>query len=126
VNHIQSSIPTWATSQANSAISASALQTIFNIQAGLIINNRGSSLSLEFIALRNCSPLTVGNPHSIAPVAEMFFDNGHPDKIGTDIWQLLPFSRGNVSIVVRSLLTHALSLTRLANKKCSSLVASPG
>ncbi|KAF8311835.1 alcohol oxidase [Clavulina sp. PMI_390] len=73
VSHIKSSISTWASQQSSSAISASALQTIYNIQAGLIINNN-------------------------APVAELFFDNGYPDKIGTDTWQLLPFSRGNVSI----------------------------
>jgi len=74
VNHIKSSIPAWAASQAKSAISASALQKIFNIQAGLIINNN-------------------------APVAELFYDTGYPDKIGMVLWQLLPFSRGSVSIV---------------------------
>ena len=38
---IQSSISAWASSQAHNALSSSALQTIFNIQAGLIINNNG-------------------------------------------------------------------------------------
>ncbi len=41
VQKIQSSLSAWAQSQAHNALSASALQTIFNIQAGLIINNNG-------------------------------------------------------------------------------------
>lgn len=41
VNHIKASIPTWAKQQAHNAISADALTTLFNIQAGLIINNNG-------------------------------------------------------------------------------------
>ncbi|KAM5530720.1 hypothetical protein V8D89_015613 [Ganoderma adspersum] len=73
VQKIQSSVSAWAQSQAHNALSSSALQTIFNIQAGLIINNK-------------------------APVAELFFDSGYPDDLGIDMWQLLPFSRGNVTI----------------------------
>ena len=41
VSHITSSLSTWASSQAGSALSASALQTIFGIQADLIINQKG-------------------------------------------------------------------------------------
>lgn len=41
VQKIKSSVNTWAQSQAQNALSASALQTIFNIQANLIINNNG-------------------------------------------------------------------------------------
>ncbi|KAH8091359.1 alcohol oxidase [Cristinia sonorae] len=73
VQKIQSSIATWAQSQASSALSASALQQIFQVQANLIINNN-------------------------APVVELFYDSGFPDDLGIDMWQLLPFSRGNVSI----------------------------
>lgn len=38
---INAMYPTWATSQAVNALSASALTTIFQIQAGLIVNNSG-------------------------------------------------------------------------------------
>ncbi len=41
IKKIQSSLSQWAQSQSNNALSADALQTIFNIQAGLIINNNG-------------------------------------------------------------------------------------
>ncbi|THH30273.1 hypothetical protein EUX98_g3938 [Antrodiella citrinella] len=73
VQKIQSSLSTWAQSQANSALSADALQQIFQVQADLIINDN-------------------------APVVELFYDTGFPDDLGIDMWQLLPFSRGNVSI----------------------------
>ncbi|KAL0959214.1 hypothetical protein HGRIS_014493 [Hohenbuehelia grisea] len=70
---IRSSLSTWAASQASSALSASALQAIYQVQADLIINNN-------------------------APVVELFYDTGYPDDLGIDMWQLLPFSRGNVKI----------------------------
>jgi len=73
VQTIQSSLPSWAASQANSALSADALQQVFQVQADLIINQN-------------------------APVVELFYDTGFPDDLGIDMWQLLPFSRGNVSI----------------------------
>ena len=41
ISNIQSSLSSWAASQANNALSASALQEIFEIQANLIINNSG-------------------------------------------------------------------------------------
>ncbi|KAJ3976604.1 hypothetical protein EV361DRAFT_882774 [Lentinula raphanica] len=46
---------------------------IYEVQAGLILD---------------------GN----APVVKLFYDTGYPNDIGIDLWQLLPFSRGNVSI----------------------------
>ncbi|KAI0757742.1 alcohol oxidase [Daedaleopsis nitida] len=73
IQKIKSSIGQWAQSQSGNALSADALQQIFGVQAGLIIDNN-------------------------APVAEMFFDSGYPDDLGIDMWQLLPFSRGNVTI----------------------------
>ncbi|KAI8969674.1 alcohol oxidase [Trametes punicea] len=73
VQTIQSSLWDWAQSQAGSALSADALSTIFEVQADLIINHN-------------------------APVAELFFDTGYPADLGIDMWQLLPFSRGNVTI----------------------------
>ncbi|OSD05574.1 GMC oxidoreductase [Trametes coccinea BRFM310] len=74
VRTIQSSLSSWAQSQAASgALSADALNTIFGIQADLIINKN-------------------------APVVELFFDSGFPDDIGIVMWPLLPFSRGNVTI----------------------------
>ncbi|KAI0353229.1 alcohol oxidase [Trametes cingulata] len=73
VQQIQSSISSWAQSQAGSALSADALNTIYQTQADLIINHN-------------------------APVAELFFDSGFPTDLGIDMWQLLPFSRGSVTI----------------------------
>jgi choline dehydrogenase-like flavoprotein len=46
VSQIQSSLATWATSQATSALSAAALQTIFQVQADLIINKNGTAARL--------------------------------------------------------------------------------
>ncbi|KAF8897995.1 hypothetical protein CPB84DRAFT_1815762 [Gymnopilus junonius] len=74
VSHIQSSLAPWAASQAGNGLSAAALQQIFQVQANLIINNN-------------------------APVSELFFDVGYPDTLGILVWNLLPFSRGNVQII---------------------------
>ncbi|KAJ3862922.1 GMC oxidoreductase-domain-containing protein [Lentinula novae-zelandiae] len=65
----------WAVSQSASADSQAALEKNYEVQAGLILN---------------------GN----APIVELFYDTGYPELtyIGIDLWQLLPFSRGNVSI----------------------------
>ncbi|TFY78715.1 hypothetical protein EWM64_g5295, partial [Hericium alpestre] len=71
--NISEQLSTWAKDQAPSALSADALEQIYQVQAGLIIN--GS-----------------------APIVELFYDTGYPDDLGIDMWQLLPFSRGNVSI----------------------------
>ncbi|KAJ7240404.1 hypothetical protein B0H12DRAFT_1134777 [Mycena haematopus] len=73
VAQIQGNLSAWATAQAGSALSAAALQQIYEVQADLIINNN-------------------------APVVELFFDTGFPNAIGIDMWQLLPFSRGSVKI----------------------------
>ena len=54
VQKIQSSLGTWAQSQATSALSADALRQIFQIQADLIIN-------------------------SSAPIVELFYDTGFPE-----------------------------------------------
>lgn len=56
VQKIQSNIGTWAQSQAGSALSADALQQIFQIQANLIINDN-------------------------APVVELFYDTGFPECV---------------------------------------------
>jgi choline dehydrogenase-like flavoprotein len=53
VAQIQGNLSTWATSQARSALSAAALQKIYQVQANLIINNN-------------------------APVVELFYDTGFP------------------------------------------------
>ncbi|KAJ6615969.1 hypothetical protein B0H10DRAFT_2219843 [Mycena sp. CBHHK59/15] len=73
VSQIQGNLSTWAASQAGSALSAAALQLIYQVQANLIINNN-------------------------APVVELFYDTGFPDDLGIDMWQLLPFSRGSVKL----------------------------
>lgn len=41
INHIQSSLSSWAASQAKNALSTSALQDIFSVQASLIVNDSG-------------------------------------------------------------------------------------
>ncbi|ETW78473.1 GMC oxidoreductase 8 [Heterobasidion irregulare TC 32-1] len=71
--NITNSLNEWAVSQASSALSAEALETIYKVQADQIINHN-------------------------APVVELFYDTGYPDDLGIDMWQLLPFSRGTVSI----------------------------
>ncbi|RDB29937.1 Glucose oxidase [Hypsizygus marmoreus] len=81
VSKIWSSISTWAASQAGSALSAAALEQIYQVQANLIINNN-------------------------APVAEIFYDTGYPDTLGIDMWNLLPFSRGTVKIKSTSPFTY--------------------
>jgi hypothetical protein len=53
VAQIQGNLSAWASSQAGSALSAAALQQIYQIQANLIINNN-------------------------APVVELFYDTGFP------------------------------------------------
>jgi len=73
VHKIQSSLDTWATQQGSFALNAGALREIYQTQASLIINNS-------------------------APVVELFYDTGFPDLIGILVWQLLPFSRGQVKI----------------------------
>jgi hypothetical protein len=44
VSQIQGNLSAWATSQAASALSASALQQIYQVQADLIINQNGRRL----------------------------------------------------------------------------------
>ncbi|KAI3610976.1 glucose oxidase [Moniliophthora roreri] len=73
INKINSNLANWANSQAGSALSSSALQQIYQVHADLIINNN-------------------------APVAELFYNTGWPEKVSLNIWQLLPFSRGTVKI----------------------------
>ncbi|EJD00383.1 glucose oxidase [Fomitiporia mediterranea MF3/22] len=71
-SHIMDSYTSWAESQAEYALNADALKTIFGIQAGLIVNNS-------------------------VPVAELFFFTGS-DSVGISTWQLSPFSRGRITI----------------------------
>ncbi|KAJ2933649.1 hypothetical protein H1R20_g3458, partial [Candolleomyces eurysporus] len=93
VNRIRSSLASWAATEATtSGLSASALQQIFQIQADLIINNNGIFL---FISAK-----MRGSLKSLAPLAELFFNYGYPvtSGLGIQMWNLLPFSRGNVKI----------------------------
>lgn len=64
---------------------------------------RLGSLSIKMVS--QCVPRFVSSVSMcrrwwIAPIAEVFSDTGAPEKIGADIWQLLPFSRGTVAINV--------------------------
>ncbi|KAG6853833.1 hypothetical protein C0991_000947 [Blastosporella zonata] len=70
---ILKNIPTWAASQADAGLSAAALETIYGVQADLIINKN-------------------------APVSEIFYDTGYPTTVGIIMWNLLPFSRGAVTL----------------------------
>ncbi|KAK0203298.1 glucose oxidase [Desarmillaria ectypa] len=83
VSKIQSSLSSWASSQASSALSADALEQIYSIQADLIINKN-------------------------APIVELFYDTGYPacSDLGILQWQLLPFSRGTVRILTTDPFTH--------------------
>ncbi|KAF8067051.1 hypothetical protein FPV67DRAFT_1562496 [Lyophyllum atratum] len=70
---MRAGIPGWAASQAGAGMSAEALEEVFRVQAGLIIDTK-------------------------APVSEIFYDTGYPDTLGIIMWPLLPFSRGTVKI----------------------------
>ncbi|KAH9920533.1 alcohol oxidase [Epithele typhae] len=73
---LQESLPFFAQTQAHNALSAEALRTIFELQAKTLINDN-------------------------APVAELLFGPGIPqaNDLGITMWNLIPFSRGNVTIV---------------------------
>ncbi|KAJ6558836.1 GMC oxidoreductase-domain-containing protein [Mycena vulgaris] len=81
VKEIEASLGTWAASQAEHALSAAALETIFRAQADLIIKHK-------------------------VPIAEFFYLSVEIEyapcncvlKIATNLWNLLPFSRGTVQI----------------------------
>ncbi|KAJ7175007.1 hypothetical protein C8R43DRAFT_1084725 [Mycena crocata] len=72
VAQIEASIGPWAASQAEHALSAAALETIFRAQADVIIQDK----ELEYASI---FPLDI--------------------RIVTNLWELLPFSRGTVQIV---------------------------
>ncbi|KAJ6452370.1 GMC oxidoreductase-domain-containing protein [Mycena vulgaris] len=76
VKEIEASLGTWAASQAEHALSADALKTIFRAQADLIIKHK-------------------------VPIAEFFYLSIEIDviKVATNLWNLLPFSHGTVQIV---------------------------
>jgi len=80
VNTITTSLSSWAESQATNAANASALETIYGIQAGLIVKQN-------------------------APIMEVKWDTGYPAGLGILMWNLLPFSRGNVKITSTNALT---------------------
>ncbi|KAJ7128432.1 hypothetical protein C8R44DRAFT_830241 [Mycena epipterygia] len=66
VSQIQGNLSAWATSQAGSALSTTALQQIYQVQANLIINNN-------------------------TPVVELFYDTGFPDCGSVKITSTDPF-----------------------------------
>lgn len=69
ISTMRSSLSSWAASQANNALSASALQEIFQIQANLIVNNSGRF----YIATPNRCLMSF-----LAPIVELFYDTGFP------------------------------------------------
>lgn len=72
---ITSGVPRWAASQAaaGGGVSADALQEIMRIQADNVLNDN-------------------------APILEMFTYDPAAEDFGINVWGLLPFSRGNLSI----------------------------
>ncbi|KZP30479.1 GMC oxidoreductase [Athelia psychrophila] len=78
VSDMQSSLASWAASQANNALSADALAQIYQVQANLIINSSAPILEEQMTT-------KIGKTSAI-------------NTLSIDMWQLLPFSRGNVSI----------------------------
>ncbi|KAG6860207.1 hypothetical protein C0995_014264 [Termitomyces sp. Mi166 len=88
---IFANIPSWAKSQAEGGLDEEALKTIFGVQADLIVNKNGASLRYE-LDWDNLECM-----HA-APVSEIFYDTGYPTTVGISMWNLLPFSRGTVSI----------------------------
>ena len=71
---IQSSIASWAASQASPGLSAKALQQIFQVQANLIIHNNGVC---PYVRERLSSLYSYY--FSLAPVAEFYSDTGYPE-----------------------------------------------
>ncbi|TDL18853.1 glucose oxidase [Rickenella mellea] len=79
--NITDSVQSWAKSQAANGLSTKALQTIFDIQAKLIVNDN-------------------------APILELFFISAFGFDIGMSMWNLLPFSRGSVTITSQDAFTN--------------------
>ncbi|EJC99459.1 glucose oxidase [Fomitiporia mediterranea MF3/22] len=79
--HILTQYPSWAQSQAVNGLNADALTTIFGIQADLIVNHN-------------------------APVCEFYFQVGSTGGVNDTLLNLLPFSRGNITITDTSVFTN--------------------
>ena len=114
---IRSSIPAWAAAQASSALSAQALEQIYNVQANLIINNNGMWVDYNHspALLLWCADVM----YIISSRGRVVFRHWLPrvrihrgsagnywlirnrSDLGIDMWQLLPFTRGTVKITVR-------------------------
>jgi hypothetical protein len=133
VQKIQSSISTWASSQAASGLSASALQQIFSVQANLIINNKGcvaqdcfipSSIdcSLLQLLLRSCFLTRVTLSGVLLNNSLSRCANSHirHSDLGVIMWNLLPFSRGSVQITVSPIPSKGSLLRNPINHKQSS------
>lgn len=69
---IRGSVNAWAASQAHNALSAAALKTIFEVQAGTIINDLGIGQSREL-----CFTTHFWSP--AAPISELFLTNDSPE-----------------------------------------------
>ncbi|EJD07152.1 glucose oxidase [Fomitiporia mediterranea MF3/22] len=78
--YVLTQYPSWAQSQAVNGLNADALTTIFGIQADLIANHH-------------------------APICEMYLGIGTSGGINTTMWNILPFSRGNITITDTSVFT---------------------
>ncbi|KAJ6628559.1 hypothetical protein B0H10DRAFT_1940393 [Mycena sp. CBHHK59/15] len=85
VAEIEASLGAWAASQAEHGLSAAALETVFRAQADLIIKDKVPMIEFFYISI---ILEYAGPPLSFA----------NDIMIATNVWQLLPFSRGTVQI----------------------------
>lgn len=71
-SYITANYPSWAKKEAVNGLSADALNTIFGIQAGLIVNESGVCIVYYLVQVQSLNRLSV-------PVAELFYDQGYPE-----------------------------------------------
>lgn len=73
---IRGSVNAWAALQAHNALSAAALEKIFKVQAGTIIDDLGTGQSREVCFTTHCwSP--------VAPVSELLLYNDSPECVNS-------------------------------------------
>ena len=111
--NLADSIPQWAKTQSVNGISADALQTIFEAQAKPILHDNGKCGWNKLRYLRNLMYLISSSccgvifryrlPYvrTFISSSSLIYDSCHYRGIAIAPWTLLPFSRGNVTIVVR-------------------------
>jgi hypothetical protein len=74
IQKLRSNLDAWAASQANNAINAAALQKIYQLQADLIIKDKGEPGSDK---VQSCFSNII-DLFCSAPVVEVFYREGYP------------------------------------------------